>query len=146
MKKSIILLVTIFFITAISALILQNLKDTDIFLKHLSSSRSLLQMQISIQNIKKQLPNFFDTLKKRYGDKLYAYIEDGVVLPFQVGDVEFILDIKSIKKNQQFIKKIECKTNIKINNLNSNLLFILDETSKNKKEKFRIINIFVDNK
>ena len=48
-KKSIILLITLFLISAISILILENLKKTDELLDQIAFDKSLSQVQITIE-------------------------------------------------------------------------------------------------
>ena len=61
MKKSIVLLITLFFISAISILILQNLKDSEEFLNVVDFDTKLSQTKISIQNLNSEVMKFFKT-------------------------------------------------------------------------------------
>lgn len=55
MKKSIILLITLSFITVISALLLKNLNDTDKLLKEVSLDSNLIQFKITQENIQNEI-------------------------------------------------------------------------------------------
>ena len=55
MKKSIVLLVSLFFITAISALIIKNLDDTDSYISEQNSKFSKTQIIFLINNIKDEV-------------------------------------------------------------------------------------------
>jgi len=89
MRKSIVLLITLFFIATISILILQNLKDTDDFLNELAFDNSLSQVQITIDNIQKELPKYF--YKNR--DNIDIILENSSAVPLNYGNVELLLNI-----------------------------------------------------
>ncbi len=89
-KKSIVLLITLFFISAISILILQNLKDTDQFLDEISSQNSLDQIQITIDNINKEIPKY---LKKNIDD-IDDILANASAVPLQFGNVDILLSIE----------------------------------------------------
>jgi len=142
-KKGIILLVTIFFITTISILILQNLQDTDMFLDELSYDKSSIQMQISIKNVKDEIPKFLRKLKKDYKDEFDTMIKKPIILPLKIqnSNINILLNIEKLNDKQK--AKIKCDFKIKIDKLisNSSLIFDLVKTPKSK-DKFQIVNIF----
>lgn len=89
MRKSIVLLITLFFIATISILILQNLKDTDDFLNELAFDNSLSQVQITIDNIQKEIPKYFYKNK----DNIDIILENSSAVPLNYGNVELLLNI-----------------------------------------------------
>jgi hypothetical protein len=92
-KKSIVLLITLFFISAISILILQNLKDTQQFLDNISSDNSLSQLQITVENVTTEIPRFLNKNKEDIDDIL----KYSSVVPFKFANVDILLNIKEYK-------------------------------------------------
>ena len=92
-KKSIILHITLFFITAISIIILKNLNDTENFLDDISHDNSLTQLQITINNIKDEIPKFLAKNK----DDIDDILEYSSVVPFKVKDIDILLKITEYK-------------------------------------------------
>ncbi len=89
MRKSIVLLITLFFIATISILILQNLKDTDKFLDEISFDSSLSQVQITIDNIQQEVPNFLNKNK----ENIDVILENTEAIPLQFGNIDILLNI-----------------------------------------------------
>ncbi|VAY86211.1 hypothetical protein MNB_ARC-1_870 [hydrothermal vent metagenome] len=88
-KKSVVLLTTLLFISAISVLIIKNLDDTEKFLNIIDSRNSLTQTQITINNIRNEIPEFFKNNKENVDDIL-QYTQN---LPLVYGDMDLILHI-----------------------------------------------------
>lgn len=84
MKKAIILLTSLFFISLISILILQNIKNTNVLLSQNSNDFVNVQALVSIDNIKEEIREILLENK----DNLSEYLP-----------LSFILDIKDIKVN-----------------------------------------------
>ena len=74
MKKSIVLLVSLFFIAAISALIIKNLDDTDSYISEQNSKFSKTQIIFLINNIKDEVSNVI-ALNNENEDKQKDYIK-----------------------------------------------------------------------
>ena len=89
-KKGIVLLITLFFITAISILILQNLKDTDKFIEEISFDNSLSQVQITINNIKEEIPKYL----KKHEDDIDEVLDNSQAVPLSYGNVDLLLNIE----------------------------------------------------
>jgi hypothetical protein len=121
-------------------LILQNLKSTNNFLDQLSYDKSLAQMQISIQNVKDEIPKFIQNLKQRYGKDFDKNLENELIVPLKIKNINILL---KITKEKELPVLIKCKFSINIDNLTSNsyIIFPLDKTTK-AKEEFKIVNIF----
>ena len=102
MRKSIVLLITLFFITTISILILQNLKDTDRFLDNISSDSSLSQIQITIENVQSEIPKFF----KKNEDNLEQILENSSAVPLSFGNVDLLLNIEEYEMPQFNINEL----------------------------------------
>lgn len=69
-RKGIVMLITLFFITAISLLIFQNLDFTEKMLSQSQKEDEMIQMQLSIQNIKEEITGFVYKKKKELGNIL----------------------------------------------------------------------------
>ena len=131
-KKSIVLLITLFFISAISILILQNLKDTDDFLDEISFDTSLAQVQITIDNVNQEIPSFL----KKNKDNLEEILESSEIIPLRYGSVNLILNILEYDVPLFNINKLTPKQTSSeefINNINYQYDF-LELINKRKKD------------
>ncbi len=89
MKKSIVLLITLFFISAISILILQNLKDTDDYLNTLTFDASLSQTQITMDNMMDEIPKYL----KANIDNIDIILENSSAVPLNFENIDIVLNI-----------------------------------------------------
>lgn len=86
MKKGMVLLITLFFITAISVLVIKNLDDTDTFLEKQNYILNNTQILISIKNTQEQIETILannkekDFIKKMLG-------EDGISFPIIIDEL-----------------------------------------------------------
>jgi hypothetical protein len=91
-KRAIVLLITLFFITAISIVIFKNLKDTDSFIDQLSFDADLIQIDMINKNIKEEVIKFtnnnFDATSI---DTLLEFTEYGI--PFEFGNNQILLTL-----------------------------------------------------
>lgn len=115
MKKSIVLLISLLFITAISALILKNLDDTEIYVSEQNSKINQVQLMLVVKNVQKQISNLFSSNKEQLQSVIDA--QSGAYYPLQI-------------ENIQLVFKVEPYTKINLNKLNS----------KNKEEATQIIS------
>lgn len=103
MKKSMVLIITIFFITAISALILQNLNDSSNYLKEQNYKFSQAQMIATLQNVQKEvsllITNYKDNISLIEG-QVFPFVIKDISLNFSVNTYEKF-DINSLKSNDQ---------------------------------------------
>ena len=88
-KKSIILLITLFFIITISTIILKNIEDTEKFLDNIARDDSLSQMQITINNIKDEVSKF---LRKNKND-IDDILQHSSFVPFKIKNIDIVLKI-----------------------------------------------------
>jgi hypothetical protein len=118
-KKAVVLLITLFFITSISVLILKNLDDSNKFIEEVSLDTTLTQIKITDKNVKNEIKN----LIKKYpnGEKLDTVLEiasSGVPLEFE--------NIKLFIKIEEYIPSNLNLNNISkyedLNNGNNNLI------------------------
>ena len=90
-KRGIVLLITLFFITAISIVIFKNLEDTDSFIDQLSFDTNLMQADILNQNIKSEVIRFTNKLDTNSLDTLLEFAAGGI--PFEFGNSQIILTL-----------------------------------------------------
>ncbi len=129
-KKGIVLLITLFFITAISVLIFQNLKDTDKFIKEVSFDNSLSQIQITMGNIKDEIPKYLVKNK----DNIEEILENSQAVPLSYGNVNLILNIEEYIIPQFNINNLTTQDTVNeefLNNINYKYDF-LQIVNKNK--------------
>ena len=75
MKKSIVLLITMLFISAISLLVMDNLKDSEKFIDNSQNSINFTQTNISILNINEQLIKQLNEIDKNDLEVAFEYIQ-----------------------------------------------------------------------
>ena len=112
MKKSIVLLISLFFIAAVSLLIIQNLKDTDSYLSEQNSKFTKTQIMFLINNTKDEISK---TLSQNQGNDISSYLD--VDYPLVVKDAKITVKLQEYdkyninllkskeKKDYEFIKK-----------------------------------------
>lgn len=103
MKKGVVLLLTLFFMTAISALILKNLSDTDIFLEEQNYIMNNTQVLIAIKNTKNEVGK----LIKKYKDSIDEALENELLqqnFSININDLNITFSLK--KYNRTNINKI----------------------------------------
>lgn len=130
-KKSIILLITLFFISTISILILQNLKDTSTYLDSIEYENSLVQLQISIENINEEVPKYLKKNKENIEDML----EEKQVIPFSFGNIDILLNVQEYESAEFNINNLTTQDTMSeefTNNVNYkyDFLQIVDEYKK----------------
>ena len=120
MKKSIVLLISLFFISALSVLILKNLEDTNSYINEQNSKFNKAQTLVLIKNLQMQISDIF----KNYEDKIDSIIESQLYeyFPLQIDEINMLFKILPYDK-------------VNINNL----------ISKNEVEKKEIKKFFEDN-
>lgn len=104
MKKGIILLITLFFTTAISLLVLKNIDDTDIFIERQNYVLNNTQLLISIKNVQEEIKDILTDENKNIEDILG---EDGISFPVSIEELKIVstlknydrVDVNEIKKN-----------------------------------------------
>lgn len=120
MKKSIVLLVSLFFIAALSILILKNLEDTNSYIDEQNSKFNKAQTIVLIKNLQTQISDIFN----KNQDKIDSIIETQLYEYFPI----------QIEKINMFFKLLPYER-ININKL----------ISEDKKEKEEIKKFFENN-
>lgn len=118
MKKGIVLLMTLFFITAISVLVLKNLYDTEQFLEKQNYQLNNTQVLIAIKNTQKEVGRLLKENKESVDKALQNDIFQNSI-PFEIENlkIDFTVsnyskvDINMIKdKNSNDVKNLFLKT------------------------------------
>lgn len=105
MKKSIVLLISLFFIAAVSLLIIQNLKDTDSYLSEQNSKFAKTQIMFLINNTKDEISK---TLSQNQGNDISSYLD--VDYPVVVKDAKITVKLQEYDKyNINLLKSKEKK-------------------------------------
>ncbi len=112
MKKSVILLITLFFITALSLLILKNLNDTDNFVQKQNYTLNNTQVLIAVKNTKNEIAK----LLKQNKESIDEASEDDPIfqtsIPIKIKDLTILFRIK--KYNKTNINEIDVKNSKKV--------------------------------
>lgn len=93
MKKSIVLLISLFFIAAVSLLIIQNLKDTDSYISEQNSKFAKTQIMFLINNTKDEVSK---TLSQNQGNDISSYLD--VDYPLVVKDALITIRVEEYDK------------------------------------------------
>jgi hypothetical protein len=96
MKKSIILLISLFFIAAFSALILKNLDDTNSYLDEQNSRFNKVQTLVLIKDLQEQISEIL----KNYGEKVDLMIDSDLVeyFPLKIQNINLFFKILPYEK------------------------------------------------
>ena len=129
MKRSIVLLISLFFIAAVSLLIMKNLEDTDLYLSEQNSKFSKTQIMFLLDNTREQIESKLKTIggnTELSEDKQREVLKDyvGVNFPILIEDARIVMrleeydkcDINLLKndKNEENFKKFLSDKNIYI--------------------------------
>ncbi len=93
MKKSIVLLISLFFIAAVSLLIIQNLKDTDSYINEQNSKFTKTQIIFLINNAKDEVSKI---LSQNQGNDISSYLD--VDYPIVLKEAKIIVTLKKYDK------------------------------------------------
>ena len=85
MKKSIVLLISLFFISALSILIIKNLEDTNLFLEEKNHKMSRIQVITSLKNIQTEISKIFKNNKDNIDDIITELNSE--YIPINIKDV-----------------------------------------------------------
>lgn len=99
-KKGIVLLITLFFISAISLLILENLNDSEKFINETSYDMKLQQLKISNKNIQNEI---IDMLNNNFEKGIVEYTQP-IALSFQ--GISIIINIEYLEDTSCNINKL----------------------------------------
>jgi hypothetical protein len=109
MKKSVILLITLFFITALSLLILKNLNDTDSFVEKQNYSLNNTQVLIAVKNTKNEVSKLLKQNREFIDDALDNEIFQTSI---PIKDLTVLFSIKKYDKTN--INEIKVKGSKKV--------------------------------
>ncbi len=107
-QKGIVLLITLFFISAISVLILKNLDDSEKFIDESSYDTRLTQLKITKENVEVEIKNFIN----KNQDNIKENFVEPLTLPFQFGNVNLIIDVSYLGETSCNINEIKSVVDI----------------------------------
>jgi len=94
MKKSIVLLITLMFIGAISLLILQNLKDSEKFFSLVKTNTNLTQTKVTIDNVNSEIIKFFNKYKDENLDDIFQRVPE--ILPLNYANINLSIKLTQL--------------------------------------------------
>ncbi len=110
MKKSIVLLISLFFIAAVSLLILKNLEDTNSYVNEQNSKFSKTQMMFLLNNAKDEISK---ALAQNEGNDLSSFLD--LNYPIMIQDAKIIVRLQEYDKyNINLLKKTDEKEYVHI--------------------------------
>jgi len=96
MKKSIVLLITLLFISAISILIFKNLSSGESYLNTVNKEQNNTQVILLVKNAQEELLSYFS--KNDVYDALVESGQEEISLPLHIKDIEFRIKVSKYKK------------------------------------------------
>lgn len=155
MKKGVVLLMTLFFITAISILVLENLDDTQQFLEKQNYKLNNTQVLVAIKNTQKEVSKLINEKKENLDKALENDIFQNYI-PLELGELKINfrisnyskVDINKIKgKDQNGIKNLFYENNVfdydSFVDIYNEKLPLKDSKVENTKQLEEIINLLI---
>lgn len=100
MKKSIVLLISLLFITAISLIILKNIGHSEKLISYSNATSSLVQIQKSIDNIDQEIERLFT--KSGYDmDQIFELIPE--TLPLSYGNISANISLELLEPSLYYV-------------------------------------------
>ena len=149
-KKGIILLITLFFISSISLLIIKNLGDSEKFMQIISYDTVYAQLKLTTQNVQEEITEFASKHKDDIDD-IIEYTSLGI--PFNYGDINLTITLEhyTFKDcNLNDVKTVEDLNNKCSEDTVNNILYQYDFIELRNKKIFNTfsnqkqINYFID--
>lgn len=144
MKKSIVLLISLFFITALSALIIKNLDDTNDYITLQNSKINKIQLLSLVKNTQEEVSSIFQKNSENIDEVVNSQLVE--YFPLKINDIDLKFKIAAYDKvnlnDLNSTNEVDKKTVIDFLNSNDvyntdNLRYILKDnkiTSKNQLE------------
>ncbi|MEA2050796.1 MAG: hypothetical protein U9O56_08710 [Campylobacterota bacterium] len=108
-QKGIALLITLFFISSISLIILKNLSDSEQFIDQSSLNSSLTQLKLTKNNIEEEVLG----LTSKYNDNIDELIEVASIgIPFEYGDINISIMLDNYFQNGCLLSKINTQEDL----------------------------------
>lgn len=149
MKKSIVLLISLLFITAISALILKNLDDTEVYVEEQNSKINKAQAIVLVKNLQTEISRAFsnnqDQISSVINDQFSEYYPlkiDNIDIAFKLKPYDKI-DLNSLNSSDESLRKqtINQLNDLSVYNID-NLRYLL---KGNKIESYKQLDNILNN-
>jgi hypothetical protein len=108
-KRAIVLLITLFFISAISILILKNLNDSEQFIQEVSCDTTLTQLKLTSTNIQDEIVNLINKNKNNI-DSILEITSSGI--PFGYGNINLSLILEQYFIPECYLNDINYTNNV----------------------------------
>lgn len=116
MKKSIVLLISLFFISALSILIFKNLEDTNFFIKEKNDKLKKIQLITSIKNTQVEISKLFLENTKNI-DNIVTKL-DSQFIPINIKDISVLFMLKEYDRvNINLLSQSDSKKYKEVNEL-----------------------------
>lgn len=92
-KQGVVLLISLMFIVAISALIVKNVDSSDKILKNANLNTTLVQLQLGVNNINTQVMNLFSEHQSKIDDDIF-WENVPETLPLEYGKLKAFISIQ----------------------------------------------------
>ena len=115
MKKSIVLLISLFFISALSVLIIKNLEDTNSFLEEKNHKIKRIQLLTTLKNIQVEISDIFKNNKDEIDDVITELNSE--YIPLTIEDV--LISFTITEYNKVDINLLSSKDNEKYEEINT---------------------------
>ncbi|MEA3513311.1 MAG: hypothetical protein U9R37_06890 [Campylobacterota bacterium] len=152
MKKGIVLLITLFFISTISIIILKNLDDSNKFIDTISLDTTLAQMKMTNENIQKEITKLLNDNKDNDEvlEMIIEFLSEGI--PFDYGNISTFLSLDNYDNdgcNLYDYNSSKSLTEQCDNEITNNILYQYEferilETYKNKIDTQDRIDFIID--
>ncbi|HFU75903.1 MAG TPA: hypothetical protein ENK66_06615 [Arcobacter sp.] len=100
MRKSIVLLITLLFITAIAALIIKNVDDTQKITQYGNMNKNLVQLQMSINNINDEIGEFISNNNDNLSE-VFEMIPEAI--PLEFGDIKALVTLELYDESSYYL-------------------------------------------
>jgi hypothetical protein len=139
-KKGVILLITLFFIMAITAIIVKNLQDTEEFIDEVAVNSSLSQLNITINNVNSEIMR----VVKKINDEgnLEDILSSLETIPLNYGNVKVLINLEEYTNDGKY----------NLYDANASFIYKLDRFSddqmftQNVIDKYTLENMFMKQK
>lgn len=151
MKKSIVLLISLFFITAITALVIKNLDDTQNYVELQNSKTNKIQMMSIMKNVQEQLSEIISKNSEHIDEIISSQLVDYFPLKIEDIDLKFKIavyekiDINKLSSSEE-LQRNEVVTFLNDNNVfnTDNLRYLLKDNKINSNKQLDdIIKTFI---
>jgi hypothetical protein len=151
MKKSIVLLISLLFITAISALILKNLEDTDIYVQEQNSKINKTQSMMLIKNVQNEISSLLaknkenvESIIEAQQDSYYPLNIENIEILFRLGVYDKV-NLNDLNNSDKGIKQstIDRLNDLEVFNIDNLAYLLRGNKIESNKQLDNILTSFI---